>query len=283
MVFEQVSAPRSCKVPSRHRSDVLGCLGSLEVRLAQNTIDVLNAQKLRYQVFYEEKSAIGDAVMHAAQCDADVFDMFSDHLIVVDHASSQGGRTEPLVVGTYRLLRQSVAEKHEGFYSAREFDICKLLSRCPTLRFLELGRSCVLQRYRTRSTLQLLWHGIWRYVLHHSIDVLFGCASIDGIDPVQLALPLSFLHHYAAAPEFLRVSALPHRYVEMNRIGKSAIDQNAALSVLPPLLNGYLKLGAYVGDGAVVDLQFGTTDILMVLPVSRIDGRYIRYFGGLGR
>ena len=70
----------------------------------------------------------------------------------------------------------------------------------PDLRFLELGRSCVLKPYRTKRTVELLWHGIWTYVLHHRIDAMIGCASLEGTDPDKLALPLSFLHHYAAAP-----------------------------------------------------------------------------------
>jgi putative hemolysin len=77
------------------------------------------------------------------------------------------------------------------------------------LRFLELGRSCVLPPYRTKRTVELLWHGIWSYVLEHRSDVMIGCASFEGTDPERLALPLVFLHHYARAPEPWRTSALP--------------------------------------------------------------------------
>jgi putative hemolysin len=124
-----------------------------------------------------------------------------------------------------------------------------------------------------------LWHGIWSYVLQHRLDVMIGCASLEGTDPDRLAAPLSFLHHFARAPEAWRTSALPRRYVEMNRMGKTAIDRKAALQALPPLVKGYLRLGAAIGDGAVVDRQFGTTDVLIVLPVSAISTRYIEHFG----
>ena len=97
---------------------------------------------------------------------------------------------------------------------------------------------------------------------------MIGCASLDGTEPKQLAMPLSFLHHYARAPEEWRARALPERYVEMNRMSKEAIDPKAALRALPPLIKGYLRLGAYIGDGAVVDHEFGTTDVLIVLPVA---------------
>jgi putative hemolysin len=48
---------------------------------------------------------------------------------------------------------------------------------------------------------------------------------------------------------------------------------------LPPLIKGYLRLGAYVCEQAVVDRQFGTTDVFLVLPEEAISARYIRYYG----
>src|SRR5690606_22878058 len=116
-------------------------------------------------------------------------------------------------------------------------------------------------------------------VLAHGIDVMIGCASLEGTDPDRLALPLSFLHHFARAPEAWRVSALPERYVEMNRMAREAIDPRAALHALPPLIKGYLRLGAFIGVGAVVDHQFGTTDVMIILPVSALNPRYVSYYG----
>jgi len=278
-------------------ADILGRIGSLEVRLARTAADVRRAQHLRFNVFYKEMSAIPDATVLLARRDIDPFDAVCDHLLVVDHAACKDGacscrrtgdhfagtcanRTgKPRVVGTYRLLRQDMAERHVGFYSAGEFDIAALLARHGGLRFLELGRSCVLPPYRNKRTVELLWHGIWTYVLQHRLDVMIGCASLEGTDPDRLASPLSFLHHFARAPEPWRTCALPRRYVEMNRMRKTAIDRKAALHALPPLIKGYLRLGASIGDGAVIDRQFGTTDVLIVLPVSAISTRYIEHFG----
>ena len=260
--------------------ETLGRLGTLEARLARTAHEVRKAQKLRYRVFYEEMSAIADATTKLARRDIDPFDSICDHLFVLDHATKSWAHgNKPAIVGTYRLLRQDVAERHGGFYSANEFDVGALVARHPTLRFLELGRSCVLPPYRNKRTVELLWHGIWSYVLQHRMDVLIGCASLEGTDPDALAQPLSFLHHFARAPEPWRTQALPRRYVEMNRMPKRAIDQKAALHALPPLIKGYLRLGASIGDGAVVDRQFGTTDVLIVLPVSAISARYIEHFG----
>jgi L-ornithine Nalpha-acyltransferase len=261
----------------------LGRIGPLEVRLAETRKDIKRAQRLRYKVFYRDGNAIADAATMMARRDKDAFDKICDHLLVIDHAATQPMKTrlrrKPPVVGTYRLLAQDVAQKHGGFYTDNEFDTAGLLQQHPTLRFLELGRSCVLPPYRTKRTVELLWHGVWSYVRQNNFDVMIGCASLEGIDPDRLAMPLSFLHHFARAPEDWRASALPHRRVEMNRIPKDKIDPNAALRELPPLIKGYLRLGAFVGDGAVIDRQFGTTDVLMIMPVSSISARYIEHFG----
>jgi L-ornithine Nalpha-acyltransferase len=254
----------------------LGRLGSLEVRLAITADDVRLAQKLRYRVFYKEGSAVANPAKFLVRRDLDAFDPICDHLLVIDRAA---GRRKPSVVGTYRLLRQDVAQKHGGFYSEREFDIGGLLTRHCGLKFLELGRSCVLPPYRNKRTVELLWHGIWTYLLRHRLDVMIGCASLEGTEPDRLALPLSYLHHFARAPEPWQARALPARYVEMNRLAKESIEPKAALRRMPPLIKGYLRLGAVIGDGAVIDRQFGSTDVLIVLPVAAINTRYIEHFG----
>lgn len=262
---------------SPSETPTLGRLGTLEVRLASSAADIRRAQRLRYRVFFEEGVASANVTTRLLQRDADKFDAICDHLLVVDHAH----RTPlgPSVVGTYRLLRQDVADAHDGFYTANEFDVGALVSRHRNLKFLELGRSCVLAPYRNKRTVELLWHGIWAYVVRNRFDVLLGCASLDGTDPYALSLPLSFLHHFAQAPEIWRAQAMPERRIDMNRMSRASIDQRAALRALPPLVKGYLRLGAFVGDGAVIDYQFGTTDVLIVLPVSAINARYIEHFG----
>ncbi|PTW63224.1 ornithine-acyl[acyl carrier protein] N-acyltransferase [Breoghania corrubedonensis] len=261
----------------------LGRIGSLEVRLARKASEIKKAQELRYHVFYEEMSAIADGQTLASGRDADTFDEFCDHLLVLDHDVAERakpfGRRKPRIVATYRLLRQSVAERFGGFYTAGEYDIQPLLDAKPDLNFLELGRSCVLKPYRTKRTVELLWHGIWAYVLMHGIDAMIGCASFEGTDPDRLALPLSYLHHCARAPEEWRVRALDERYVEMNRLPPESVDMRAALREMPPLIKGYLRLGAHIGDGAVIDHQFGTTDALIILPVASLNSRYINYYG----
>jgi putative hemolysin len=257
----------------------LGRIGPLEVRLARSDAEIRQAQRLRFRVFYAQGRARAGAAVLLARRDIDAFDAVCDHLLVIDHAASGH---QPRVVGTYRLLRQDVAERNCGFYTSREFAIDSLLARHRPLRFLELGRSCVLPQYRNKRTVELLWQGVWSYVRQHRFDVMFGCASLEGIDADRHALALSFLHHHAGAPEAWRARALPERFIDMNRMAKAEIDPRAALRELPPLIKGYLRLGCHVGEGAVIDPQFGTTDVLIVLPVSAIDPRYFRHFGAYG-
>ena len=264
-------------------AEILGRLGSLEVRLARDARELREAQRLRFRVFYEEMSALADPMSAFLRRDADRFDRICDHLVVVDRAARPGpgqslGGT---VVGTYRLLRQDVAQESFGFYARREFDVAPLLEAHRDKRFLELGRSCVLASHRDKRTLELLWRGIHAYVRRHRIDVMIGCASFAGSDPAALAEPLSFLHHYAPSPDGWRVRARPERHLPMNRVPKAQLDARAALRSLPPLIKGYLRLGAGFGDGAVVDRQFGTTDVFVLLRTSDIAARYHHHFAAV--
>lgn len=110
----------------------LGRIGTLEVRLAANAAEVRRAQKLRWRVFYEEMQAIADGASRLARRDIDAFDAICDHLVVIDHAVTERppfGAPRPAIVGTYRLLRQEVADCHGGFYTSGEFDLSGLLAR----------------------------------------------------------------------------------------------------------------------------------------------------------
>jgi putative hemolysin len=255
--------------------------GNLRVVLSRDAADVKAAQELRFQIFYEElKAEAADARILADRCDADRFDAFCDHLLVIDDEVEHGGSPHGgKVVGTYRLLNQPAARVAGAFYSQSEFDLSGLLDRHANLHFLELGRSCVLPTHRVRPVLELLWFGIWNHVRRNGIDVMFGCASLPGTDPDALNLPLSFLAHHFCAPEDWRVSARPARAVPMGRLPSGTYDIQVAIRSLPPLLRGYTRLGCFVGEGAVVDHQFNTTDVFVILPVAQIRSRYFARFG----
>jgi putative hemolysin len=276
---------RGATFPIRKPEKVYGKIGNLEVRLARKRREIRLAQRLRYEVFYEEMSAIPSLRAELRRRDEDPYDSVCDHLLVVDDtpypaADAWGGLRRQRVVGTYRVLRQEIAEQTLGFYTQSEYDIAPLIAaRSPHYSFMELGRSCVLEPYRNKRTVELLWHGLWTYVREHKIDVMIGCASLPGTDPDQHAMALSFLHHNALAPPEWRCRAHERLYIPMDRMARENVDAKAALKALPPLIKGYLRLGAYIGDGAVVDRQFGTTDVLIILPVEKIDPRYFEHFG----
>ena len=198
---------------------------------------------------------------------------FCDHLLVFDESEDSGSQT---VVGTYRLMRREAAERRGQFYSVDEYDVATLLNYEGEI--LELGRSCVDGAYRTGSTMQLLWRGIAEYVFAYDIDLMFGCASLPGVDPEALAAPLSYLYHHHLAPPALRPRAVPGRLVRMDTLSLDQIEIRKARRALPPLIKGYLRLGGFVGDGAVVDLEFGTTDICIVVKTDLVTERYYRHY-----
>jgi putative hemolysin len=247
--------------------------GNLHLRLAETVDEVRAAQALRYRVFYERMAAKPTPEMAAAGRDFDRFDDYCDHLLVFDNARGDGADA---VIGTYRLMRREGARACGQFYTAGEYDITNLLAYQGEI--LELGRSCIDEEYRTGATMQILWRGIADYVLAHDIELMFGCASLPGTDPEALAEPLAYLYHHHLAPPALRPWALPERYVAMNRIPPEGISPRHARQMLPPLIKGYLRLGGFVGEGAVVDYDFGTTDVCVVVKTEWVTDRYYRHY-----
>jgi putative hemolysin len=247
--------------------------GTLGVRLAADPAEIDAAQALRFRVFCDEMGATLDPAMVAAKRDRDEFDAVADHLLIVDHALGSG---RDAVIGTYRLIQQAAANKVGRFYSADEYDIAPILA-FPG-RILELGRSCIHADYRGRAAMQLLWRGIAAYVFQHRIDIMFGCASLPGTDPDALATELSYLYHHHLAPPALRPRAVAGRYVDMCRAAPAPIDPRRVLVQLPPLIKGYLRLGGFVGDGAVIDRSFNTTDVAVVVKTDLVTDKYYRHY-----
>lgn len=241
--------------------------GNLEVRLAQSQAEIEASQALRYQVFYEECGAHASSQVAALKRDFDGVDDFCDHLLVIDH--SQGKNA---IVGTYRFMRREAAGRYGTYYTTSEFEIEKLLAQSGEV--MELGRSCVHKNYRTRPVMQLLWRGIGAYILAHDVTLCFGCASFNGIDIEKYREPLSYLYHFHLASPELRARALPDLYQEMNMIPKDQIDTKKALLQLPPLIKGYLRLGGFVGEGAIIDHQFNTIDVCIIVKRDMMTERY---------
>jgi L-ornithine Nalpha-acyltransferase len=247
--------------------------GDFEVRLAENAAEIDAAQALRYRVFYEEMKARPAPETAAIRRDIDRFDPVCDHLLVLDRRRGEGPGG---IVGTYRLIRRPAAAKVGTFYSAAEFDIGTMV-RYPG-EVLEAGRSCIEKDARNTATMQMLWRGIALYAFHYNIKVMFGCASLPGTDPSQHALPLSYLYHNHLAPPEIRARALASRYVKMDVLARDAYDPRKAMARVPPLIKGYLRLGGFVGDGAVIDAEFNTTDVFIVVKTELVTEKYIRHY-----
>lgn len=227
------------------------------VRLADSTADVRRAQRLRYEVFALE---MGARLASAADgLDRDDLDPFCDHLLVYERA---GGR----VVGTYRMLPAARAAAAGGWYCAAEFDVGALL---PARRHIvEVGRACVAPAYRTGLVIALLWSGLIRYLRGQGAGYAIGCASIATDDGGHVAASVCrrLLRDHLAPPAW-RVT--PRRAFALE--GWRDVDEPP----LPPLLKGYLRLGAEVCGPPAWDPAFRTADLLVRLDLTAANPRYV--------
>jgi len=236
--------------------------GQLVAELARSAAEVREAQRLRYSVFADEMGA--RLTGPEPGVDEDRFDAHCQHLLVRDLASGE-------VVGTYRILGPRAAQAAGGYYSEQEFDLARLAHLRPGL--VELGRSCIHADYRTGAVITLLWSGLAQYMLSCGYTHLIGCASVSMADGGHAAANLyrRIERDYLSPLEY---RAFPRVRLPLERL---ANDDEA---VLPPLLKGYLRLGAYVCGEPAWDPDFNTADVLVLLPMSRVDARYARHFIG---
>jgi len=180
------------------------------------------------------------------------------------------------VVGVYRLMPPEGFAKAGSYYSDAEFDLSTLLHA--GRRLLEIGRSCVHRDMRGGAGMFLLWNALAEYVLERGIEVMFGAASFHGTDVTALARPLSYLHHFHAAPPSLTVKARPLHRVEMNLLPVTDLDRARDMALVPPLIKAYLRLGGYVSDGAWVDQSFNTTDVCLVMDTATMSAKHRDFY-----
>ncbi|MEO0831324.1 MAG: GNAT family N-acyltransferase [Pseudomonadota bacterium] len=250
-----------------------------DVRLATTEADLLGAQRLRYRVFVEELGGDGALVDHEARLERDRYDPEYRHLVLVDSRRDEGSLDH--VVGVYRLLDESGAERIGRFYTEDEYDLTPL--RTSGMRLLELGRSCVLADYRGGTAMYHLWQGLAAEIQRAGIEILFGVASFHGTDVTALAQPLSLLHHRHLAPPELRARAVPEHFQTMDLLPPEQVDRRSAMLAVPALIKAYLRLGGFVGEGAFVDHPFNTTDVLLVMQTNRVTERQREIYTGKTR
>ncbi|OCX63182.1 ornithine-acyl-ACP acyltransferase [Thioclava sp. SK-1] len=245
---------------------------ALEIRLAHDAVDVQASQRLRYDVFVKELGASGPMVDHANRLELDCFDEVYDHLVLVDPTRDPARLDH--VVAAYRLLPGDRAAEFGRFYCDDEYDLTPL--RQSGRKLLELGRSCVHPDHRGGAAMFLLWNALAEYVLEREIEVLFGVASFHGTDVAALKQPLSWLHHHHLAPPQLRVRA--RNFQPMDLVATKDLDRKTALLGLPNLIKAYLRLGGFVGDGAFVDRDFNTTDVMLLMDTQSMSARHRAFY-----
>lgn len=231
----------------------------LYVNLARTQAEIEEAQRLRYKVFAEE---MGAQLSGIGGLDIDGFDQFCDHLIVRDSGTNQ-------VIGTYRILSPAKANEAGGYYSAGEFDLSRLSHLFD--RTVEVGRACVHQNYRNGGTITMLWAGLAKYMQIHNYEYMIGCGSVSMSDGGHLTASL----YKKLQDEYL--SPLEYRVFARNPLPIHALNGDLQVAC-PPLIKGYLRLGAYICGEPAWDPYFNTADMLVMLPLSKINPRYASHF-----
>ena len=232
----------------------------LTTSLAHSETEILEAQRLRYKVFAEEMGA--NLPIASEGVDRDIFDKYCEHLLVRENDGNK-------VVGTYRILSPDQAQKVGGYYAQAEFDLTRLLHLSD--RMVEVGRSCVHWDYRDGATITQLWGGLAKYMLQNRHEYLIGCASIGMADGGHVAASIYHkLHRIYAAP-------VEYRVFPRNPLPLHALNQHLDAPI-PPLIKGYLRLGAYICGEPAWDAEFNTADLFILLPMSRLNNRYAKHF-----
>ncbi len=232
----------------------------LSVGLAVHLDEVREAQRLRYRVFGEEMGA--RLTCPEPGVDADLYDPYCEHLLVRDTDTGE-------VVGTYRILNPVNAKRIGSYYTEQEFDLTRL--QHIRSRLVELGRSCVHPDYRSGSVITLLWAGLAEYMLKNGYEYLVGCASIGMQDGGHNAAAV----WHAVSRKHL--GPVEWRVFPRCPLPLEALD-SAPAAVLPPLIKGYLRVGAWVAGEPAWDPDFNTADLPILLAMKNINRAYARHF-----
>lgn len=248
-----------------------------EVRLTKNKEERRQVRALRYAVFCEEEGASATEEQKNLREEYDSFDRFAEYMAVFHNGN---------VVGCYRIIDREAAEKMGSFYTECEFNISKIKKVRGNIA--EMSRACVDVRYRDNAlVMRLLWAGLSEYVLRRKVRVLFGVASWVGQKPGLSAHAISYLYYNRLAPSRLRATVVDNFHesvnpalARMNIMPKEFVDEDEAFRQMPPLVKGYLRIGADFGKGVFVDKNFNTYDVFVTLQTKNINATYQKHFLG---
>ncbi len=231
--------------------------------LAWSEAEVMEAQRLRYKVFAEEMGAT--PASRKEGIDRDIFDKYCEHLLLRESGQNR-------VVGTLRILSPEQAQKIGGYHAQTGFDLTRLLPLAD--RMAEIARPCIHWDYRDGATVTQLWSSLVQHMQQHDHDYLLGCFSLSIADGGHRAASIyRKLHRIYAAP--VEYSVFPRCPLPQDNL-----DQYLDAPI-PPLLKGFLRVGAYICGQPGWDQEYNTADLLLLLPRSRLSSNYVRHFPAL--
>lgn len=243
--------------------------GNFRVQTARNGEELEQCLRLRFEVFHRE--FMGRRRTYGV--DIDHMDFICDHLMIVDTKQNQ-------VVGTYRLNSSKFTDE---FYSAGEFSMDDITDMSGSK--LELGRACITREHRTGIVIALLWRGISDYLKATEAKILFGCASVKTMDPLEIVSVAKWLADNGFTDETLKIKPTrKYRFRSFDRLTRrlerrpAAYDQHAARELIPNLFMAYLKAGAKVSAEPALDKDFQCIDFLMVMKVDQMKSAYAKKY-----
>lgn len=260
--------------------------GRYDVRLAETPEDVRAAQRLRHKLFRETPMA-ADASARArdaraapaadplaahpvddAGLDQDAFDPVCDHVLVEE-------RKTGCLICCFRLLPLPSGADILRSYSAQYYELSSLADYPGPI--VEMGRFCIDPDHRNADVLRMAWAAMTQYVDERGVELLFGCSSFEGNDAQRYADAFALLKDRHLAPtRFLPRPKAPNIFKFAKLFRWKRPDPAAAMRVMPPLLRGYLSLGGWVSDHAVIDRDLNTLHVFTGLEVKRVPTRKAR-------
>lgn len=238
--------------------------GPYQVRLAETPADIEAAQALRYQVFYQENQGIPSPEMLATKREIDEWDDNACHIIVTNSKNNNE------VVGTLRLVSNTLLNPGQQFYTEKSFDIEKLRGKYN--RILELSRYCIAPGNRSGTILMLIWKFAMKFIIDNDYQLMIGCASFHDMDISKHTSILSYLYQHNAAPPALCPSPRVANHACLDAVSNEAenTDWEAAKSAVPTLLRGYLKLGARISNCAIIDPVFNSVFVCIYVDAAQM-------------
>lgn len=230
------------------------------IKLAETKEEKQGVFRLRY---FDLLQFYNESYVNETEEDKDEYDEYCDHLIIIDKEKNE-------IVGTYRLIKSEHLTTLKNFLTEKEFNIDPLKK----YKILEVGRAVVKEEYRSGVIIMLLWKAVINYAIESNVDFMIGTASFQGVDPSLYADAFSYMGDKFLSPVDIRCEVNKHSCFPLQL--KQEYSVLEAKRQMPPLVKGYLNLGATIGNGVFADIPFNSLDVLIVLKIKDINERYLK-------